>query len=30
MYTTIQNNKHPAQELNGRYYQTFTAQSAQE
>ena len=30
MYTTIQNNKNPAQELNGRYYQTFTAQSAQE
>lgn len=30
MYTTIQNNKHPAQELNGRYYQTFTAQSANE
>ena len=30
MYTTIQNNKHLAQELNGRYYQTFTAQSAQE
>ena len=30
MYTTIRNNKHPAQELNGRYYQTFTAQSAQE
>lgn len=30
MHTTIQNNKHPAQELNGRYYQTFTAQSAQE
>ena len=30
MYTTIQNNKHPAKELNGRYYQTFTAQSAQE
>ena len=30
MYTTIQNNKHPAQELNGRYYQTFTAQSVQE
>lgn len=30
MYTTIQNNKSPASELNGRYYQTFTAQSAQE
>lgn len=30
MYTTIHNNKHPAKELNGRYYQTFTAQSAQE
>ena len=30
MYTTIQKNKNPAQELNGRYYQTFTAQSAQE
>ena len=30
MYTTIQNNKSPANELNGRYYQTFTAQSAQE
>lgn len=30
MYTTIQNNKHPAQELNGRYYQTFTPQSANE
>lgn len=30
MYTTIQNNKNPAQELNGRYYQTFTAQSANE
>lgn len=30
MHTTIQNNKHPARELNGRYYQTFTAQSAQE
>lgn len=30
MQVTIQNNKHPAQELNGRYYQTFTAQSAQE
>lgn len=30
MHTTIQNNKHTARELNGRYYQTFTAQSAQE
>ena len=30
MYTTVHNNKHPAKELNGRYYQTFTAQSAQE
>lgn len=30
MYTTIQNNKHPSQELNGRYYQTFTPRSAQE
>lgn len=30
MQVTIQNNKHPAKELNGRYYQTFTAQSAQE
>ena len=30
MYTTIQNNKHPTQELNGRYYQTFTPQSANE
>ena len=30
MQVTIQNNKHPARELNGRYYQTFTAQSAQE
>lgn len=30
MHTTIQNNKHPAQELNGRYYQTFTPRSAQE
>lgn len=30
MYTTIQNNKNPAQELNGRYYQTFTPRSAQE
>lgn len=30
MQVTIQNNKHPVRELNGRYYQTFTAQSAQE
>ena len=30
MQVTIHNNKHPAKELNGRYYQTFTAQSAQE
>lgn len=30
MYTTIQNNKNPTQELNGRYYQTFTPQSANE
>ena len=30
MYTTIQNNKSPANELNGRYYKTFTPQSAQE
>lgn len=30
MQVTIHNNKHPARELNGRYYQTFTAQSAQE
>lgn len=30
MQVTIQNNKHPAKELNGRYYKTFTAQSAQE
>lgn len=30
MHITIQNNKNPAQVLNGRYYQTFTAQSAQE
>lgn len=30
MQVTIQNNKSPANELNGRYYQTFTAQSAQE
>lgn len=30
MHTTIQNNKSPAQELNGRYYKTFTPRSAQE
>ena len=30
MQITIQNNKSPANELNGRYYKTFTAQSAQE
>lgn len=30
MQVTIQNNKSPANELNGRYYKTFTAQSAQE
>ena len=30
MQVTIQNNKTPANELNGRYYKTFTAQSAQE
>lgn len=30
MHTTIQNNKNPTQELNGRYYQTFTPQSANE
>lgn len=30
MQVTIQNNKHTAKELNGRYYKTFTAQSAQE
>ena len=30
MYTTNQNNKNPTQELNGRYYQTFTPQSANE
>ena len=30
MYTTIQNNKNPAQVLNGRYYQTFTPLSSQE
>ena len=30
MQVTIQNNKSPANELNGRYYKTFTPQSAQE
>ena len=30
MYTTIQNNKNPTQELNGRYYQTFTPRAPQE
>lgn len=30
MHTTIQNNKSPAQELNGRYYKTFTPRSAHE
>ena len=30
MQVTIQNNKSPASELNGRYYTTFTPQSAQE
>ena len=30
MQVTIQNNKSPANELNGRYYQTFTPRSAQE
>ena len=30
MQVTIQNNKSPASELNGRYYKTFTPQSAQE
>lgn len=30
MYTTIQNNRNPTKELNGRYYQTFTPQSANE
>ena len=30
MYTTIQNNKNPTQELNGRYYQTFRPTSPQE
>ena len=30
MYTTIQNNKNPTQELNGRYYQTFTPRTPQE
>lgn len=30
MQVTVQNNKSPASELNGRYYTTFTPQSAQE
>lgn len=30
MQVTIQNNKSPANELNGRYYKTFTPQSANE
>lgn len=30
MQVTIQNNKSPANELNGRYYKTFTPQAAQE
>lgn len=30
MYTTIQNNKNPTKEINGRYYQTFIAQNPQE
>lgn len=30
MQVTIQNNKSPASELNGRYYKTFTPRSAQE
>lgn len=30
MHTTIQNNKNPTQELNGRYYQTFTPRTPQE
>lgn len=30
MHTTIQNNRNPTKELNGRYYQTFTPQSANE
>ena len=30
MYTTIQNNKNPTQELNGRYYQTFRPTTPQE
>ena len=30
MQVTIQNNKSPANELNGRYFKTFTPQSAQE
>ena len=30
MQVTIQNNKSPANELNGRYYKTFTPRNAQE
>lgn len=30
MHTTIQNNKNPTQELNGRYYQTFTPRTPQD
>ena len=30
MQVTIQNNKNPARELNGRYYQTFTPRTPQE
>lgn len=30
MQVTVQNNKSPANELNGRYYKTFTPRSAQE
>ena len=30
MHTTIQNNKNPTKELNGRYYQTFTPRTPQE
>ena len=30
MHTTIQNNKNPTQELNGRYYQTFRPTTPQE
>ena len=30
MQVTIQNNKNPTQELNGRYYQTFTPRTPQE